>query len=124
MLSCNVPTLFTSLPESSPLQKIELEILKQKKLELYIKRDDLLHPLVSGNKWRKLKYNLLKATEEGHNCLLTFGGAYSNHIHATSAAADHYNINSIGIIRGEEHLPLNSTLSFAKKKRDDLSLYG
>ncbi len=81
-----------------------------------IKREDLLHAEVSGNKWRKLKYNLLAAKEAGHDTLLTFGGAYSNHIHATAAAASEMGFKSIGIIRGEEHLPLNETLKFAVRK--------
>ncbi len=112
-----MPKLFSSHTESSPIQKVEFDILKQKQVELYIKRDDLLHNFVSGNKWRKLKYNILHAIKQGHDTLLTFGGAYSNHIHATASAAHHYNIKSIGIIRGEEHLPLNPTLLFAKKHR-------
>lgn len=71
-------------------------------VKLYLKREDLLHPEVSGNKFRKLKYNLLKAKEEGYSKLLTFGGAYSNHIAATAAAAEEFGFESIGVIRGEE----------------------
>lgn len=82
-------------------------------LELYIKREDLLHPEISGNKWRKLKYNLQEAKRLQHQTLLTFGGAYSNHIAATAAAGKTYGFNTIGIIRGEGHLPLNPTLRFA-----------
>jgi 1-aminocyclopropane-1-carboxylate deaminase len=78
-----------------------------------IKREDLNHPYVSGNKWWKLKYNLEEALKLGHTTLLTFGGAYSNHIYATAAAAHELGLKSIGIIRGEETLPLNHTLSFA-----------
>lgn len=81
-----------------------------------VKREDLLHAEVSGNKWRKLKYNLITAKTEGHDTLLTFGGAYSNHIHASAAAASEMGFKSIGIIRGEEHLPLNDTLKFATRK--------
>jgi 1-aminocyclopropane-1-carboxylate deaminase len=84
-----------------------------KDVRLFIKREDLLHPIISGNKWRKLKYNLLAAKEAGESTLLTFGGAYSNHIHAVAGAANEYGFKSIGIIRGEEHLPLNSTLKDA-----------
>lgn len=69
---------------------------------------------MSGNKWHKMKYNLQEARKQGKNTLLTFGGAYSNHIYATAAAGKIFNLNTIGIIRGEEHLPLNPTLSFAK----------
>ncbi|WP_438961838.1 1-aminocyclopropane-1-carboxylate deaminase/D-cysteine desulfhydrase [Nonlabens sp.] len=67
-----------------------------------MKRDDLLHPQVSGNKLRKLKYNLLKAQELKHDTLLTYGGAYSNHIAATAAAGHICGFKTIGIIRGEE----------------------
>lgn len=80
-----------------------------------IKREDLNHPVISGNKWRKLKYNLLEAKKQGHTRLLTFGGAYSNHIYATAGAGKEFDFETIGIIRGEEHLPLNPTLSFASE---------
>lgn len=95
---------------------IEQEIVLpdyQNKIKVFIKRLDLIHPHISGNKWFKLKYNLHTASENGYNTLLTFGGAYSNHIYATSAAGKLFGFNTIGIIRGEEHLPLNSTLQFA-----------
>ena len=77
--------------------------------KFYMKRLDLIHPLVNGNKWFKMKYNLLEAKEKGFNTLLTFGGAYSNHIHATAAAGKQFGLKTIGIIRGEQHLPLNPT---------------
>ena len=92
-----------------------MPLLKEKEVRLFIKRIDKLHPFVSGNKWFKLKYNLLEAEKQGIETLLTFGGAYSNHIAATSFAAQEKGFNSIGIIRGEEHLPLNPTLRFAKE---------
>ena len=94
-------------------KEISLPVLKEKEVRLFIKRIDKIHPFVSGNKWFKLKYNLLEAKKQGLNTLLTFGGAYSNHISATAFAAKEKGINSIGIIRGEEHLPLNPTLRFA-----------
>ncbi|RLD23092.1 MAG: 1-aminocyclopropane-1-carboxylate deaminase/D-cysteine desulfhydrase [Bacteroidetes bacterium] len=93
------------------------EIIPEKNpnnVKLFIKREDLLHPIISGNKWRKLKYNLLAAQEAGETTLLTFGGAYSNHIHAVAGAAKEFGFNSIGVIRGEEHLPLNPTLQDAQ----------
>lgn len=80
-------------------QKIHL---KNSTVSLYIKREDLLHPFVSGNKFRKLKYNLAKAKEENKTALLTFGGAFSNHILAVAAAGKEYGFKTIGIIRGEE----------------------
>ena len=94
-------------------KEISLPLLDEKEVRLFIKRIDKIHPFVSGNKWFKLKYNLLEAKKQGLNTLLTFGGAYSNHISATAFAAKEKGTNSIGIIRGEEHLPLNPTLRFA-----------
>lgn len=98
----------------TPIQEIRDQRLDEFGVRLYIKREDLNHPFVSGNKWWKLKYNLLEAKRGEHKTLLTFGGAYSNHIYATAAAAKEEGFNCIGIIRGEETLPLNDTLSFAR----------
>jgi 1-aminocyclopropane-1-carboxylate deaminase len=69
---------------------------------LYIKREDLLHPYISGNKFRKLKYNLAQANKEDQDTLLTFGGAFSNHILAVAAAGKEKGFKTIGIIRGDE----------------------
>ena len=98
---------------NTPILKIKDPILKDSGIKLFIKREDLNHPELSGNKWHKLKYNLIAAKEKGYETLLTFGGAYSNHIYATAAAGKLFGFKTIGIIRGEEHLPLNPTLSFA-----------
>lgn len=93
-------------------QQIQLPILEEKEIELWIKREDEVHPYVSGNKFRKLKYNLQKAKEEGKTKLLTFGGAFSNHILATAVAAQMEGFESIGVIRGEElGLDLEKTLN-------------
>ena len=97
-----------------PLQKIEAEFLNKKNIKLYVLREDLIHPEISGNKWRKLKYNIKDAKEKGVETVLTFGGAFSNHIVATAAAGNVFGIKTIGIIRGEEKLPLNPTLQLAK----------
>lgn len=98
------------------LQKIENDLLSSKGISLYIKRDDSIHPEVSGNKWRKLKYNLIDAKAKGYNKVLTFGGAYSNHIAATAAACNEYGFESIGIIRGQElNEKSNTTLQRAFK---------
>ncbi|MEH2230938.1 MAG: pyridoxal-phosphate dependent enzyme [Nostoc sp.] len=96
-----------------PLQQINSEIARHAGVELYVLRLDLMHPWVNGNKWFKLKYNLLEAKEKNFTTLLTFGGAYSNHIYATAAAGNLFGFRTIGVIRGEERLPLNPTLSFA-----------
>lgn len=97
----------------APLQQIYDKLLEAHGVSLWIKREDLLHPHISGNKWRKLKYNLQEARQQQKQTLVTFGGAYSNHIAATAAAGKEYGFRTIGIIRGEELLPLNPTLSFA-----------
>lgn len=103
--------------QKSIIQKIESDLFGND-VEVYIKREDLLHEFVSGNKIRKLKYNLLKAKEENHDTILTFGGAFSNHISAVSFACKELGFNSIGVIRGEElsdKIHENPTLAFAKQ---------
>jgi len=100
--------------ENTPLEKVDDPLLEERKISLFIKREDLNHPYMSGNKWHKLKYNLQEARAQDKDTLLTFGGAYSNHICAVAAAGKIFNFKTIGIIRGEEHLPLNPTLSSAK----------
>ena len=102
-------------------QKVEIPMLESSSIELYIKREDEIHPSVSGNKFRKLKYNLLQANKEGKP-ILTFGGAYSNHILASAVGANLMGLTSIGIIRGEElgndlqkTLQQNSTLRQASE---------
>lgn len=84
-------------------------------IKLTIKREDLIHPYVSGNKFRKLKYNLLEANKLNHHTLLTFGGAYSNHLLAVAFAAHQNNFNSIGVVRADEitkeQIDQNPTLS-------------
>ncbi|QNF35731.1 1-aminocyclopropane-1-carboxylate deaminase/D-cysteine desulfhydrase [Adhaeribacter swui] len=102
------------MPSAAPLQLISEPLLQEKQITLYLKREDLLHPHISGNKWRKLKYNLIEAKNHQKDTLLTFGGAYSNHIVAVAAAGQEYNFKTIGFIRGEAHEPLNSTLQFAQ----------
>jgi 1-aminocyclopropane-1-carboxylate deaminase/D-cysteine desulfhydrase-like pyridoxal-dependent ACC family enzyme len=102
----------------SPLQALLLPGLTERGIELYIKRDDLLclsaYPgdcSFSGNKWRKLKYNLFNAQQWQLHTLLTFGGPYSNHLAATASAGALFGFKTIGIVRGERIEPLNPTLS-------------
>ncbi len=83
-------------------QQIFLPILEEKKVSLFLKREDIIHPFVSGNKFRKLKYNLQKAVTLQKTTLLTFGGAFSNHIVATAVAGKLAGFQTIGIIRGQE----------------------
>lgn len=97
-----------------PLQRINDSITQKYGIKLYILRTDLNHPTISGNKLFKLKYNLQEAKAQNKKTLLTFGGAFSNHIAATAAAGKEFKINTIGIIRGEEYETLNPTLKFAK----------
>lgn len=100
---------------TTPLTEIFDPLFEKKEIKFFIKREDLTDDFISGNKFYKLKYNLIEAEKLGHKTLLTFGGAYSNHIHATAAAGKKYGFNTIGVIRGEEHLPLNSTLISAQE---------
>ncbi|WP_261990068.1 1-aminocyclopropane-1-carboxylate deaminase/D-cysteine desulfhydrase [Hymenobacter puniceus] len=85
----------------------------RQKIRLLLLRDDLAHPELPGNKWRKLKYNLQEADRHGHDTLLTFGGAFSNHIAAVAAAGRLTGLRTIGLIRGEETTLLNPTLARA-----------
>lgn len=98
-----------------PLQQIFDPIWDEKGIKLYALRTDLNHPEISGNKLYKLKYNLEEAKKQGKNTLLTFGGAFSNHIAATAAAGKLEGLNTIGIIRGDELSDLNPTLKLAKE---------
>jgi 1-aminocyclopropane-1-carboxylate deaminase len=100
----------------SPLVEVHDERVAAAGVRLLLKRDDLLHPDVPGNKWRKLKYNLSAAEEQGHRRLLTFGGAYSNHLRATAAAGRYFGFGTVGVVRGEEHLPLNESLAYAERQ--------
>jgi 1-aminocyclopropane-1-carboxylate deaminase/D-cysteine desulfhydrase-like pyridoxal-dependent ACC family enzyme len=96
-----------------PLIEIFDSVLESKNSRLFILREDLIHSEISGNKWRKLKYNIQEAKNKKSNTILTFGGAYSNHIAATAAAGKKHGLNTIGVIRGEEISLLNPTLQLA-----------
>ncbi|SFU02506.1 Pyridoxal-phosphate dependent enzyme [Algoriphagus locisalis] len=102
-------------PNPVPNQFLTHSFLEEKGIELAVKRLDLVHPEVSGNKFFKLRHNLDQAKKEGKNKVLTFGGAYSNHIYATSQAAKAEGLECIGLIRGEGVKPFNHTLSSAEK---------
>ena len=94
----------------SILTKIEDPFLENHQVSLWIKRDDLLHPVISGNKWRKLKYNLDHALSLGADTLISMGGAYSNHLHALAYTGKLLKLKTIGIIRGERPSLLTPTL--------------
>ncbi|TRX29468.1 1-aminocyclopropane-1-carboxylate deaminase/D-cysteine desulfhydrase [Flavobacterium franklandianum] len=92
--------------------------LSNPNFSLFIRREDLIHPFISGNKFRKLKYNLVQAKAENHHTLLTFGGAFSNHIAASAFAGKENGLKTIGIIRGDElesKIQDNPTLKFAQE---------
>lgn len=108
--------------KNSRIQKVNFSEIENSQVSVFIKREDELHPFISGNKYRKLKYNLEEAFQLNKSTLLTFGGAYSNHIAATAAAGFEYNFKTIGVIRGDElaHnledvLQINPTLKFASE---------
>ncbi len=98
------------------LNKINDTVLNNRGIELFIKRDDTVHLQYGGNKFRKLKYNLEFARQKNYDTLITFGGAFSNHIAATAYAGKQFNFKTIGIIRGEElkNAELSKTLQQAK----------
>ena len=91
----------------SILEPINILSSKSRGLRVFIKRDDLIHTYVSGNKWRKLKYNIEVCISLKKSGILTFGGAFSNHLLATASACNQFGFKSIGIVRGEE-LDVNS----------------
>jgi 1-aminocyclopropane-1-carboxylate deaminase len=105
------------LLESHSFPSITISKISHAKTDnLYLARLDLLPYPGGGNKWFKLKYNLLEAQRLNIKQLITFGGAYSNHLYATAEAADYFGFQSIGIVRGEEHFPLNDTLQHCVNK--------
>jgi 1-aminocyclopropane-1-carboxylate deaminase len=97
-----------------PLQQATTALLARQGIELLVRRDDLLDPLLSGNKFYKLFFNLQLARAQGFSQILSFGGAYSNHLHALAAAANRYGMASIGVIRGERPSRLSPTLMDAE----------
>ncbi|MCX7102897.1 MAG: pyridoxal-phosphate dependent enzyme [Methylobacter sp.] len=94
----------------SVLTKIDDPLLARYKIDLWMKRDDLLHPVISGNKWRKLKYILDHALSLGSDTLISMGGAYSNHLHVMAYVGKLLGLKTIGYIRGEQPDILNPTL--------------
>jgi 1-aminocyclopropane-1-carboxylate deaminase/D-cysteine desulfhydrase-like pyridoxal-dependent ACC family enzyme len=99
----------------SPLVDISDIHCQARNIQLLLKREDQIHPKLSGNKWRKLNYNLQAAQTDEYHTLVTFGGAFSNHIAATAAAGSYYQFQTHGIIRGESSSASNPTLQQAKK---------
>lgn len=98
------------------IQELSNPLLAQKQVKAFVLRLDLIHPSIGGNKFFKLKYNIEQAKAEGKKTILSFGGAYSNHIAALAAAGHEFGLSTIGVIRGEELNPeSNATLSLAKQ---------
>lgn len=112
--------LYSMFLETKPSvnQSLKFDAFERCGIAMTIKREDLLHPVVSGNKFRKLKYNFLEAQRMNHTQLLTFGGAYSNHLAATAAAAAIVGLQSVGIVRGDElkNRPRNTTLAYCEEQ--------
>lgn len=104
----------------TPIEILHDPIFDRKQISIHVKRLDKVHKYISGNKWYKLKYNLKEAREQSYNTLLTFGGAYSNHIYAVAAAGKEFGFKTIGLIRGEEHTTLNPTLNFTAEMGMDI----
>jgi 1-aminocyclopropane-1-carboxylate deaminase len=109
------------LNESLIIQKLDSSRLPSNEVTIDVLRLDLLHPEFGGNKWFKLKRNLQKAKDKNIRTIITFGGAYSNHIAATAATCKFFQLHAIGIIRGEEPNKLNPTL--LKAKEDGMQLH-
>lgn len=85
----------------SPVEQIQHPLFTKKEVQVFVKRDDMIHPYISGNKWRKLKYILRDAEKLNKKHLVTFGGAFSNHLLASACAAAKFEFKSTGIVRGE-----------------------
>ena len=92
------------------VEPVQHPVLVEHEIQLYMKREDLLHPVISGNKWRKLKYNLLHAITTGHQHIISMGGAYSNHLHALAYIGHKLSLKTTGLIRGEQPAKENQTL--------------
>lgn len=106
--------MLLELPEIK-IQKLDEPLFVEKQIEVFIQREDLIHPIISGNKWRKLRYNIEKAEQLHKNAVLTFGGAHSNHLIAVAEACKLADMKSIGIVRGED---IESDTLLACRKRD------
>lgn len=104
---------FIEAARNVPYQLIHSDLFPG--IDLWVRRDDLIDPLISGNKAYKLIYNLLEARERGFDTLVTCGGAWSNHIHATAAAGQRFGFNTVGIIRGERPPVLSAMLQDAER---------
>lgn len=101
--------------QSMRLEQLNLPVCAEQGVSLYLLRMDLIHPQVSGNKWFKLRHNLLDAKASGCDRVISFGGAYSNHLHALAWAGCEMGIQTVGIVRGEPEYADNPTLRDAQR---------
>jgi 1-aminocyclopropane-1-carboxylate deaminase len=104
----------------SPLEKLTLQVAADAGVNLYVKRDDLIHPVISGNKWRKLKYNLTQCLSENKKGIITFGGSHSNHLSATAYLCQQERLSCKLIVRGERARELSDTLTFCESSGAEL----
>ena len=109
---------FTEAARNIPYQQMQSDLFPG--LDVWIRRDDLIDPLISGNKAYKLIYNLLEARQRGKNTIVTCGGAWSNHIHATAAAGQRFGLKTVGIIRGERPPKMSAMLQDSERFGMDL----
>ena len=117
--SSDITNLFKNLIQFSVIEKFSFSKINKKDVELFAKRDDLIHKYISGNKIRKLKYNIFSFYKNNCSLLVTFGGAFSNHLLATASICYELGIPCIGIVRGEE---LDAKSNFILSKCDSLGM--
>ena len=117
--SSDIQTFFKNFIQLSRIEKFRFNKSNNKDLELFVKRDDLIHNYISGNKIRKLNQNIFSFYKNKCKKLVTFGGAFSNHLLATAALCNELSIECVGIVRGEE---LNAKSNFILSKCDSLGM--
>ena len=117
--SSDIHTFFKNFIQLSRIEKFRFNKVNNKDLELFVKRDDLIHNYISGNKIRKLNYNIYSFYKNNCKTLITFGGAFSNHLLATAALCNELSIDCVGIVRGEE---LNENSNGILKKCSSLGM--
>lgn len=113
--TASLPGLVSELDRQVPLHRVMTPWLDAADVTLDLLRIDQLDPQISGNKWYKLKYNILHAHQQGKKTIISFGGAWSNHIHALAFAGNRLGIDTIGVIRGERSDKLSATLVDAEQ---------
>ena len=110
-----IQAFFATQERQLKLHRVDLPELSAQNVTIDLVRDDLMHPMIAGNKWWKLKHALIHAAKQNKTTLVTFGGAYSNHLLAVAAAGYLFGFNTVGLVRGDEQRVLNPVLSQAKQ---------